>query len=1180
MYTLLAQAPQTFPYQAVARDNSDNILANQNISLRFSILDGSNVGTTIYQEKHTTTTNTFGLFTLNIGQGTILSGTFNAINWGSGSKFIKVELDPSGGNTFTLMGTTQLLSVPYALYANVPGVIGPQGPQGPIGLTGPQGATGPQGIQGIAGTNGINGSGYAATSTSAISIGLGSKTIITQVGLAYLPNTRVRIANSATNYVEGIISSYTGSTLIVNVDRIVGSGTYTSWTIGIAGDVGATGAVGSGFPNGTAIGNTTYWNGTTWVVNNNNFYNNGGSIGMGTNTPSNSAVLDMTSTTKGLLIPRMNTSQRNAIASPSLGLQIFNTDDQCIDMYDGANWIKTCGQKITGSINDSLHMIPNTWAQKATPNIASRSNAISFTINAKAYVGLGSIGAMMGMNDLWEFDPSTNNWTQKTSFPLMGRGDAVVFVINNKAYIATGKDPMMNQYFNDCWEYDPSTNIWTQKASLPASARYGAAGFSIGGKGYVGLGNTGSADLNDFWEYDPSTNTWTQKANYAGGARRFTFNVGADTKGYIGLGIAGSILNDLWEYNPTSNTWLQKQSYPGTAFYACAQFVMEGKAYVGTGYTFGFLNHFWQYDFTTNTWTQKANFIGTARKHASGFAIGKRGYIAFGDDGASKNDWFEYMDDNISGYTTTSTTNSTNAISDGAWTLYNNKIYNSNTGNVGIGTAFPTNKFSVVGKADFSSNVGIGTSNPTSQLHTTSGVRHEVLTGSGDKVVYADGNGNLKTSKIATGTNTTQQTAPDNSCTGITSTITLAGLPNSVPSANINLKLNIENFFLWHIRVDLIAPNGQIVNILNQSWPGPNGSGPQNVNTSAVVFTDNATVTLQTYISNYYPEGPYKPQGSLATVCGITPNVSSFGDLGGGIINPNGVWSLKVYDLGSGDATILHDWSISLNEIQVGMNGYVPHWNDNSLTKNGMIYDNGTNVGIATQFPTEKLSVEGGGKFMGDLKLFSKLQMGYSNSRFFIEDNPNPLVSGGKHLGMQATLPLCFMTSNVDRMIVAYTGEVGIATMAPTATLSVNGSANKPGGGSWAVFSDKRLKNNISDYKDGLNSILKIKPVKFHYNEILECDTSIEYVGVIAQELQEIAPFMTKPVKIKGTDYLEVDNSAMTYMLINAVKELHQMNAKLENELQVQKENAEDQKKKIETLSNQVEELVKQYKSK
>ena len=112
-----AQAPQAIPYQAVARDNAGNLLANQNISLRFGIFPVPAGGTLIYQETHSVTTNAFGFFTVNVGQGTITSGTFSAINWGSGDKFLQVEMDAAGGSNYIDMGRTQMLSVPYALYA-------------------------------------------------------------------------------------------------------------------------------------------------------------------------------------------------------------------------------------------------------------------------------------------------------------------------------------------------------------------------------------------------------------------------------------------------------------------------------------------------------------------------------------------------------------------------------------------------------------------------------------------------------------------------------------------------------------------------------------------------------------------------------------------------------------------------------------------------------------------------------------------------------------------------------------------------------------------------------------------------------------------------------------------------------------------------------------------------------
>ncbi len=112
-----AQAPQAIPYQAVARDNSGNLIINQTVSLRFTIHDATAGGTIVYLETQSKTTNSLGLFTANIGEGTVVSGTFAAINWSSGSKFMQVEMDATGGTNYTDMGTQQMLSVPYALNA-------------------------------------------------------------------------------------------------------------------------------------------------------------------------------------------------------------------------------------------------------------------------------------------------------------------------------------------------------------------------------------------------------------------------------------------------------------------------------------------------------------------------------------------------------------------------------------------------------------------------------------------------------------------------------------------------------------------------------------------------------------------------------------------------------------------------------------------------------------------------------------------------------------------------------------------------------------------------------------------------------------------------------------------------------------------------------------------------------
>jgi hypothetical protein len=112
-----AQAPQGIPYQAAARNSSGAILASTNISVRFTIRDSIATGAIKYRETHSVTTTAQGMFSLNVGQGTVVSGTFAGINWATNAKFMQMEMDPTGGSSYIDMGTTQMMSVPYALYA-------------------------------------------------------------------------------------------------------------------------------------------------------------------------------------------------------------------------------------------------------------------------------------------------------------------------------------------------------------------------------------------------------------------------------------------------------------------------------------------------------------------------------------------------------------------------------------------------------------------------------------------------------------------------------------------------------------------------------------------------------------------------------------------------------------------------------------------------------------------------------------------------------------------------------------------------------------------------------------------------------------------------------------------------------------------------------------------------------
>jgi hypothetical protein len=115
--SLLAQTPQGMSYQAVVRDASGNLLTSQPVGMAISILQGSSLGTTKYAETHTITTNANGLISLEIGKGTVVQGSLSTIDWGIGPYFVKTETDPNGGSNYTISGTSELLSVPFALHA-------------------------------------------------------------------------------------------------------------------------------------------------------------------------------------------------------------------------------------------------------------------------------------------------------------------------------------------------------------------------------------------------------------------------------------------------------------------------------------------------------------------------------------------------------------------------------------------------------------------------------------------------------------------------------------------------------------------------------------------------------------------------------------------------------------------------------------------------------------------------------------------------------------------------------------------------------------------------------------------------------------------------------------------------------------------------------------------------------
>ena len=167
------------------------------------------------------------------------------------------------------------------------GATGAAGTNGTNGIDGATGATGPAGINGtdgVTGPTGATGAGNLSSSSTTATIATGAQTFTVQAGLPYLSGDRVRMLANSSNFMEGNVTSYAGVTLAISVDTAQGNGTFSTWNISSVGNPGPTGPAGL-LPSGSSTGIMPYWDGSTWVVNKTNFYNNGGNVGINTANP-------------------------------------------------------------------------------------------------------------------------------------------------------------------------------------------------------------------------------------------------------------------------------------------------------------------------------------------------------------------------------------------------------------------------------------------------------------------------------------------------------------------------------------------------------------------------------------------------------------------------------------------------------------------------------------------------------------------------------------------------------------------------------------------------------------------------------------------------------------------------------------------------------------------------------
>ena len=247
-------------------------------------------------------------------------------------------------------------------------------------------------------------------------------------------------------------------------------------------------------------------------------------------------------------------------------------------------------------------------------------------------------------------------------------------------------------------------------------------------------------------------------------------------------------------------------------------------------------------------------------------------------------------------------------------------------------------------------------------------------------------------------------------------------------------------------------------------------------------------------------------------------------------------------------------WVKGINQLNPGITFSYGTSLASSYSK--MILDTLGHLGVGTYTPTFNLQVSNnnngaGGYAQGVLIQNTSSSADPGEAAISFRNNR---LEGGKYLimGLDQSTKLSFnygtsFESAGEKMMIDTIGRVGIETSSPAFLLEVNGTAGKPGGGNWSATSDIRLKNQIQPYKEGWTSLQQIAPIRFKYNELSGYNEEAEYVGVIAQDLKNIAPYMVD--EQKDSPFLRVDPSAMTYMLINTVHEQQQQIEKLKTKI-------------------------------
>jgi N-acetylneuraminic acid mutarotase len=298
------------------------------------------------------------------------------------------------------------------------------------------------------------------------------------------------------------------------------------------------------------------------------------------------------------------------------------------------------------------------WIQSSYFEGQPRSGAVVFTIENRAYVGLGYDGDDY-FSDFYAYDPDRELWDDVAPFPGSSRERAVAFSVNGKGYVGLGYNRDLDtEELKDFWEYDPTFNTWSQIADFTGTARYNAVAFAIGSRGYVGTGYDGDYYRSDFFAYDPSTNTWIEIANFPGGKREEALAIVFSEKAYFMTGRNNGVYNsDLWVFDPEGEkVWTEitpddEEDYYDEFVAAVRRhdanaLVLNDKIYIVNGNTGSTSSTVYEFNPLTGFWDTKTSFEGSERYLGIAFTLQNRGFVGLGQNSTRRwDDIWEFFPD-------------------------------------------------------------------------------------------------------------------------------------------------------------------------------------------------------------------------------------------------------------------------------------------------------------------------------------------------------------------------------------------------------------------------------------------------------------------------------------------------------------------------------------------------------